>query len=335
LLAATMLVAPLSYAGDAVPTSGASMNSIFVEKKWSIAEFCDDCREMPATGQVFERAIIDPTSLPEGSVPAPLAPPEAARPANGAPVESSAPAAERGKSARKSAPKQVDGLELDVTKADLATFLRKGASESISIRLRPADRTTTVLSAVRDGAVAPADSDGEVGLYCGPLGEVPIRWQRFRFAPDGGGAEVEIDDGWFDQRTCSSRLERTTTVPAAVIVRREDRPVLLGLREHGSLILMAAPGTAAAANSFDDNGVAVESTALVGVPWGAGRSSAATFHLARETARGAKQEDEPHTISVEVSQTVTETAPTVLVELASTDFPAGSRHRVRPKIMLR
>lgn len=158
-----------------------------------------------------------------------------------------------------------------------------------------------------------------------------LRWERF-ILDANDNPSLEVNDGWFDPRTCKPHLEKRTSIQLKTVLQRDGKPLAFASRSEDEMTLYFPPETSIAA----DNGAAIAgSVPLVtrGALWRVTipvRKGLATGALAEirsnqiptwlAQARGkvpeAPKAYEPYRaqqVGVDVIQTVSDAAPTILL----------------------
>jgi hypothetical protein len=178
-----------------------------------------------------------------------------------------------------------------------------------------------------------------LSMHCRPsLGAPvrwPLRWETLR-ADESGAAVWQINDGWYDEKSCKLALARRTELRPAVLATQGKTPAVLAAREDDAIVFFVAP--AASLQATDLNGPLRTSSGRVfriNAPVGPGQAArlVATFFGGVPAAwlpspglhlpitgpgpAGPKLLE----VRVDVSQTVPERSPTLAVQQVTTRPP--------------
>jgi hypothetical protein len=168
-----------------------------------------------------------------------------------------------------------------------------------------------------------------LSVPCRPWLEAPVRWPlRWESVRgDEAGAPLwQVNDGWYDEKTCQVSLERRTALRPAVLARQGQTPAVLAARDDEAVYFLVAPTRTL--QTHDLGGAARSAQgpfARVRVPIGPGLASTlvAAFPPAslagwwkRPNAPAAARGAEPNLLEVrvDVSQAVAEREPTLAIQ---------------------
>jgi hypothetical protein len=249
--------------------------------------------------------LVDYAAIPTGTLPS-------------APAEGSAP---------KSAPKaRVTDLKLDPV-ADNGSVKRprKHVSKKHKKAVRPkADRTVEVHPSAPSLALlyAPGDNSGEIDgdpvqrRVCGNQGEPEaLRWEKLSIASDGS-ARLQIDDVWFDSKSCSLWPGANSSVALQPIAWSDGKPWLYAVRGDSSVTFVMPRSNDMAAETMVGTPLTIRG-GFTRVTMPVGRWGSASMLAALSTLRldpNADDEGSPIELSVELVQTMSERFPTLLVQ---------------------
>jgi hypothetical protein len=176
-----------------------------------------------------------------------------------------------------------------------------------------------------------------LSMPCRPWLEAPVRWPlRWESVHgDESGAPLwQVNDGWYDEKSCQISLERRTALRPAVLVRQGQAPVVLAAREDDAVIFLVAPTRSLLAHDLGGGARTTQGPfARVRVPVGPGLASTvvASFPPASLSSWWKRPNAPPsfaqlHTepsvieVRVDVSQAVAEREPTLAIQRV-TDRP--------------
>jgi hypothetical protein len=271
--------------------------------------FADDTPE-PAPPRVVS---VDYASIPTGTFP-PL------------PAEADAP---------KSAPNaRVKGLKLEpVADKGAAKRVRKHPSKKKKpshakpprfVEIRPEAPSLGLLYVPNEGS-SEIDGESSQRLACGNAGDAQrVRWERLTFAPDGTAC-LQIDDVWFDSRSCSLWPGSSAVTTLKPVAWDAGKPWLYAVRGDTSVTFVMPRSNEMSADTMVGSPLTVRGDfTRVTLPvgrWGSGSMLAALPALALEAAP-AQADKPPVELSLELVQTMAERYPTLLVRTREAVEPA-------------
>jgi hypothetical protein len=259
--------------------------------------------------------LVDYASIPAGTLPS-------------APAEGSAP---------KSAPKaRVTDLKLDpVTDDGSNKRARKHVSKKHKKAVRPkAERTVEIHpSAPSLGLLyVPGDDSGEIDgdpvqrRVCGNQGDPEaLRWEKLSIANDGS-ARLQIDDVWFDSKSCSLWPGASSSVALQPIAYSDGKPWLYATRGESSVTFVMPRSNDMAAQTMVGTPLTIRG-GFTRITMPVGRWGSASMLAALPTLRLDPSSDDgdgpPTELSVELVQTMSERFPTLLVRTRAAVEPVA------------
>jgi hypothetical protein len=152
-------------------------------------------------------------------------------------------------------------------------------------------------------------------LSCGERESVlPMRWESLATTADGD-ARLSMRDLWFDTKSCAVGPGPETTVSLKAIAWDGGKPWLYAMRSHAGVTVVMPRASELSSESMVGAPVSIRGdftriTMPVG-RWGSGSVVAQLPSLSGETA--ADGADRPFEVGIELVQTMSEKAPTLLV----------------------
>ncbi|HEU4409498.1 MAG TPA: hypothetical protein VFS43_29845 [Polyangiaceae bacterium] len=177
-----------------------------------------------------------------------------------------------------------------------------------------------------------------LSMPCRPWLEAPVRWPlRWESVREGeAGAPLwQVNDGWYDERSCQVSLERRTALRPAVLVRQGQTPMVLGARDDDAVVFLVAPTRTLQAHDLGGGARTTQGPfARVRVPVGPGLASTLVASFTGASApswwkrpnAGAAAPVQPGAepilleVRVDLSQAVAEREPTLAIQRV-TDRP--------------
>lgn len=261
----------------------------------------------PATRRVFAVAIEE---LPKESIPA--------FPVGDAPSQLPAASETTGLHLVNTAGKPVPRAKLaSVGKSDGLRFAGRG------------DEKVAVFMGAGSNMRGPFENLSVPIVRCGEeQGIVPIRWERLSL-DEHRAATLEIDDGWFDKKTCQFAPTAHAAVHPKVLASRANVPVLLGMRSDDALTFFLPPDARALAEASFGHVTVVRSLGWrFTLPFGRGGSAALVTPIAPGSLQtwlagmmpsaafvGGSKVPSEFVLGVDVVESVSEARPTVLVRM--------------------
>jgi hypothetical protein len=259
--------------------------------------------------------VVDVDTLPVGSVPA--------LPADGdAPTRVPAftqlstvnvDVVEQVQRSQKLRPPPIHGL----SKVALRKKKRPGGPSKI-VSVSPTNRTLDAFY-FPSSDLLEHDGSSEQRLSCGDRESVtPLRWETLTTTPDGNAA-LEVRDLWFDAKTCAVGPGGTKTVPLRAVAWEDGRPWLFAMRGHTGVTLVMPRVNEVTSESMVGAPVSVRGDfTRITLPmgrWGSGTVVAQLDGLSTgaKTESAENGEDRPVEVGIELVQTMSEKAPTLLV----------------------
>jgi hypothetical protein len=275
---------------------------------WAAPSAADE-EPQPETTKVV---IVPVTDLPEGDIPPP--PPEADAPTG--------------------VPAWTQPATISVTDAGEMTRMRRIKKPSVRVSKKSvlAAKHAERVEKVKLVAIAPAepsidalyppsaeatDLDGPSSqkLSCGDRESVlPMRWESLA-KTDDGDARLSVHDLWFDAKTCAVGPGPEKTLPLKAIAWENGKPWLYAMRGRDGVTLVMP--------RMND----LNSESMVGAPvsmrgdftrvtmpigrWGSGSIVAQLDAFPGESSENGG--DRPIEVGIEIVQTMSEKAPTLLV----------------------
>jgi hypothetical protein len=253
--------------------------------------------------------VVDVESLPLSELPA-------------VPAESDAPAG---------APAWTETAAIAVTPAGEFSPSRRPRKPSPSVSKKSiivSERTKTVklvqvapASPSLDAIYAPSSDathlEGQASqrLSCGERASIlPMRWEALATTADGD-ARLTVHDLWFDAMACAVGPGPITTIPLKAIAWDGDKPWLYAMRSHNGVTLVMPRVNEVSSESMVGTPVAMRGAfTRISMPlgrWGSGSIVAQLDSLAGAPAGDGT--DRPVEVGIELVQTMSEKAPTLLV----------------------
>jgi hypothetical protein len=259
--------------------------------------------------------VVDLNTLPIGSLPALPAEGEApiGIPAFTQPSTLKVDVVEQVQRSRKGRPPPVLGL----SKVALRKKKRlEGTTKIVSVS--PATRTLDALYFVSSDSLE-HDGSSEQRMPCGDRESItPLRWETLTTTPDGNAA-LEVRDLWFDAKTCAVGPGSTKTIPLRAVAWEDGRPWLFAMRGHTGVTLVMPRANEVTSESMVGAPVSVRGDfTRVTLPmgrWGSGTVVAELDGLSTgaKTESAENGENRPVEVGIELVQTMSEKAPTLLV----------------------
>jgi hypothetical protein len=261
--------------------------------------------EPPA--QTTSIIVVDVAALPEGEIPAPPAETDAP---TGVPAWTQPPTisvTSAGELPRRRGGKLSAGVS---NKSSLA----KSRVEKVKlVAIAPTSPSMDALYAPSADATD-LEAQASQKLSCGQRESVlPMRWESL--APTNDGALLSVRDLWFDAKTCAIGPGPETTLPLQAIAWEGGRPWLYAMRSHGGVTLVLPRVSEISSESMVGAPVSVRGDfTRVTMPvgrWGSGSIVAQLDSLPGEPSDD--RVDRPVEVGIELVQTMSEKAPTLLV----------------------
>jgi hypothetical protein len=161
---------------------------------------------------------------------------------------------------------------------------------------------------------------------CGDRESVlPMRWEALTTA-ENGDARLSVRDLWFDAKACAVGPGPATTLPLKAIAWDGTKPWLYAMRSHGSVTLVMPRANEINTESMVGVPVSMRGAfTRISMPlgrWGSGSIVAQLDSLAGDPAGGVA--DRPVEVGIELVQTMSEKAPTLLVRTRRAAAAASS-----------
>jgi hypothetical protein len=152
-------------------------------------------------------------------------------------------------------------------------------------------------------------------MSCGDSASVlPMRWEAFTTA-ENGDARLSVRDLWFYAKACAVGPGPATIIPLKAIAWDGGKPWLYAMRSHGSVTLVMPRANEVNTESMVGVPVSMRGAfTRISMPlgrWGSGSIMAQLDSLASEPA--GEGDDRPVEVGIELVQTMSEKAPTLLV----------------------
>jgi hypothetical protein len=267
--------------------------------------------------------VVEVDALPEGEIPSP-------------PPETDAPTG---------VPAWTQPATITVTSAgEMARAHRRGKpvlgiSKKSSITSKRAERVKLVAIAPTtpslDALYAPSaeatelEAQASQKLSCGERESVlPMRWEALATTTNGD-ARLSVHDLWFDAKTCAVGPGPETTVPLKAIAWEDGKPWLYAMRSRAGVTLVMPRVSEISSESMVGAPVSVRGdftriTMPVG-RWGSGSIVAQLDSLG--AADAGDRGERPVEVGIELVQTMSERAPTLLVRTRRANVAASDEGR--------
>jgi hypothetical protein len=209
---------------------------------------------------------------------------------------------------------------------------RKGPAGSSSRRLEGALGLPTSIT-----MASSSSSQERISVNCVSAGAtpatssaaVPVRWETFSVRPDGG-ALWAIHDGWFDPAGCRVAEQRSVVVQPRALALLADQPVAFAVRTAEGLVVLY-PALDSVLGDAMTGAVKLSrgpiSRLLLPLAKGSSATVVSTHTLPRmatwlssaegKSAGSVALGNGTLTLRIEVTQTVSEDSPTLLLQLRS------------------
>jgi hypothetical protein len=163
-------------------------------------------------------------------------------------------------------------------------------------------------------------------MSCGDRESVlPMRWEALATS-ENGDARLSVRDLWFDAKSCAVGPGPATTIPLKAIAWEGGKPWLYAMRSHGSVTLVMPRVNEVNTESMVGVPVSLRGAfTRISMPlgrWGSGSIVAQLDSLAGDPAGGVA--DRPVEVGIELVQTMSEKAPTLLVRTRRAAAAASS-----------
>jgi hypothetical protein len=152
-------------------------------------------------------------------------------------------------------------------------------------------------------------------MQCGEHDSVlPMRWETLGTTADGD-AHLEVHDLWFDAKSCAIGPGPASTLALKAIAWDDGKPWLYAMRSHAGVTLIMPRVTEVSSESMVGTPVSVRGDfTRITMPVGRWGSGSIVAHLDSLTAGSASDgADRPVEVGIELVQTMSEKAPTLLV----------------------
>ncbi len=214
-------------------------------------------------------------------------------------------------------------------RAKKAPAPRRAESDTALVRIEGASTPALVAYAWQAPEARYARS---LSLPCRPSLEAPVRWPlRWETlqADEADAPLWQVNDGWYDEKSCQLSVEHRTALRPAVLVRQGAQPALLAAREGDVVTFLLAPTRTIVAHELSG---ALQPTlgpfTRVRVPAGPGHAATLVATFAPATLNSwwkrpgqnalplSARPGQPSLLEVrvDVSQTVGERVPTLAVQ---------------------
>ena len=152
-------------------------------------------------------------------------------------------------------------------------------------------------------------------MSCGAQESVlPMRWEALA-TTEGGDARLSVHDLWFDAKACAVGPGPVATIPLKAIAWEGGKPWLYAMRSRGSVTLVMPRANEVSSESMVGVPVSMRGAfTRISMPlgrWGSGWIVAQLESLAEK--RAGESADRPVEVGIELVQTMSEKAPTLLV----------------------
>jgi hypothetical protein len=142
------------------------------------------------------------------------------------------------------APEVADLKVVPQNAADAIRWKTRSGNDWLSVRLEPGLGSgwatvgfTQNTQFTQRNVAANCSASTQHQYYTQPKG---VRWERLTVA-DSGVATLEINDGWFDPRSCKVKVEKRTVLHPKTVVTREGVPLLWAVRGEDEITLLFPP----------------------------------------------------------------------------------------------
>lgn len=186
-----------------------------------------------------------------------------------------------------------------------------------TVKLVAVAPTSPSLDAIYAPSSEATDLEGQASqkLSCGGRESIlPMRWEALATSADGD-ARLSVHDLWFDAKACAVGPGPITTIPLKAIAWDGDKPWLYAMRSHNGVTLVMPRVSEISSESMVGTPVSMRGAfTRVSMPlgrWGSGSIVAQLDSLAG--GRAGDGADRPVEVGIELVQTMSEKAPTLLV----------------------
>ena len=290
---------------------------------WAGPSAADD-EPRPETTKVV---VVEVSDLPQGEIPAP--PPESDAP-TGVPAWTQ-PATIAVTSAGEMQRSRRRKPSMRVSKKSIIAV--KQAEKAESVKLVSIAPTAPSIDALYAPSAEATEVEGQSAqkLSCGDRESVlPMRWEALTTTASGD-ARLAVHDLWFDAKTCAVGPGPETTLPLKAIAWGENgKPWLFAMRGQAGVTLIMPRVSEVSSESMVGAPVSMRGdftriTMPVG-RWGSGSIVAQLESLGAADADDRASE-QPVEVGIELVQTMSEKAPTLLVRTRRANPPPADEGR--------